>query len=129
MSGKLGRSGRRPKPIADLIVTGRFQHSRHAARLAHMAATPEAGRWYPAPEDREALGAAGRQVLDHWLAAYAFSIAEGALLLEAAKAADAMREWRERAMVDGRDQARASRLALAWCRHYVHVVEQLKVRQ
>jgi hypothetical protein len=130
MSGQKGRSGRKRLPLAHHVLSGTYRADRHGPLPANVAVMPAApDTWQPSSGEYRQLGAEGRRLLDGMLAAYTFSLAEGLLALAAARAADAEREWRDRSLIDGQQQARASRLALAWSRHLAALLQQLKVQQ
>ena len=95
MSGKPGRSGRRPQKPWPTMVSAMPVQSQEPA-------------WEPAPEDWATLGEPGRRFLQALLDANDFNVIQGALLLQCAATLDALTQWRLEASSD----VKAARLCL-----------------
>src|SRR5262252_5273763 len=102
MSGQPGRSGRRRKPLADLVLTGRYRPDRHGPLPA--AGTPlpaiTGPEWTPAAEDLAGLGEAGKRFVAAMTTTFTFDLPEGVLLLEAAHCVEALAQWRPKSATD-----------------------------
>ncbi len=123
VAGKPGRSGGSNKlPLEQHIRRGTYRRDRHGPRalatVVTMPAAPEA--WTPT---ETGVGAAGRALLARFMERYELSLTEGEILLEAARAVDVLAALRAQALAD----IAAQRLELAWARHLVSVLGQLRM--
>jgi hypothetical protein len=121
MSGKAGRSGRRPKSVEAHLQAGTYRPHRHGPRPATVAA-PTA--WQPAAEELEGLGDEGQRFLTRMLAEYDYSGVEGVLLIQAAHTLDGLLAWRAAATTD----KQSARLTLAHTKVLAQLLAQLRVQ-
>lgn len=134
MSGMPGRSGRRPKPLADHLANGTYRRDRHGPRpanaptfagyLAPAPAPPPAWSWTPDAETMAALGPAGRQFLTAVLAQNDVDFLQGAILTEAARTLDDLTIWRAESATD----KTAARMANTFTRTFAALIAQLRFR-
>lgn len=127
-------AGRPRTPVATLRLTGGFRPGRHGHRLATATAPVAdlpAGGWQPAPEALAALDAAGQALVLAVLGACELTtVVEGAVLLEAGHAADALARWRavDLEACSLMDRARAGREVRGWSALLAQLLAQLKVQ-
>jgi hypothetical protein len=108
MSGMPGRSGRRPKPLADHLADGTWRRDRHGPRPVNPAkwadvlpsTTPPS--WQPDTEELASLGPDGRKFLGQVLDENTLDRFQGTLMLEAARTLDALTVWRVSAATDAK---------------------------
>src|SRR5262245_21626152 len=129
MAGRPGRSGARPKPIADHLLNGTFRRDRHGAPASHevLMAAPAAS-WTPSADDLARLGDAGRGLVERIVAEYEFDVLEGAIVLEAGFVASALARWRNPPSRSRLPPAARERLLLSLSRHLAALLAQLKLR-
>jgi len=123
MSGKPGRSGRRPRPLADHLADGTYRPTRHGPIPFHLRHPPEDPGWSPSPSDVAGLGEAGRQLLTTLLAPTSVNAMQGVLLLQAAATADALVAWRPH----GTTNPTAARLVDAYTKTLAALLAQARV--
>jgi hypothetical protein len=92
MSGRPGRSGRRPKSLQHHWLHGSYRRDRHGPfPPGGVTAGPDPVLdWEPTETDRAHLGPAGRRFLDEAMAAYLFNFSAGHTLLMMASELDHM---------------------------------------
>ncbi len=123
--GKRRGAGRPKLSPATHLLRGTWRPSRHGARPATSAAVLEmpapTGSWTPDPADLDALGTAGRRLVQAVLARYELALVEGAVLVEAAHACDALAAIRSAPHAD----VAAQRLEVVWSKHLTGLLSQL----
>ena len=111
MSGKKGRSGRRPLPVAAHILAGTFRKDRHAGRLAAVvpgATAPQLKLDMPPAALTAGLRERGLSlVLDLWGAYWEWEPQNLLLLHEAGLVADSLEEYARIIERDGKIQKTA----------------------
>jgi hypothetical protein len=128
MSGQPGRSGRRRKSLAHHVMSGTYRLDRHGPLPPNLPAWPQTPSspppWQPSAEDVAGLGDAGRQFVSAMLEQYDFDLAQGVLLVEAARVLDTLTVWRAAAATD----KSAARLAVQYTKTFAALVAQVAIR-
>ena len=126
MSGRLGRSGRRPR----FPLTAQFPPAPHVANWEGIlpgAAKPSTVKppdiWEPTADDLAGLGNAGRTFLMRLHEQNESNLVQGVLLLEAAHAVDALATWRPLASTD----KQAARLCVSLTKTVAALLAQIRV--
>jgi hypothetical protein len=122
-------AGRPALPVSLHLARGTYRPSRHATALSTQG-EPEA-HWQPEPGEFQALGAAGRALIEKLLMNFDVSLADGLTALEAAKAADRIEVWAAREATSGTPAAAAAaeRLRLAWAKHLAGLLHTLRAAE
>jgi hypothetical protein len=126
--GRRSGSGRRPKSLAELQLTGGFRTTRHAHLLK--PAFPSAPMaWSPDAAQLAAQGPAGRACVERLVAANELTEREGLFVLELGHVASALAAVRgvSREGQSLRNVAMLDRIELGWSRQFVALLAQLKV--
>jgi hypothetical protein len=131
MSGVRGRSGRKPKSVADrMLHNPAFRPPANVVPIATAPTLPDQGSvegWTPSRHDLAGLGRAGKTFLSKWVQVHVLNLQEGVIALSAARCLDDSRFWRRRSKRKGPDQARCAQLALGFERQFAQLLARLKV--
>jgi hypothetical protein len=124
-------AGRPRTAVTAHVRDGTWRTTRHGPLPANVATMPAVtpGGWAPTPADLAGMGGAGRQLVERLVASYTFSPMEGAVLLEAGRAAASLSAVRgvDRSGRTLRDVAALERMEMQWQRQLAGLLAQLKV--
>jgi len=127
-------SGRKPLPLETHVLRGSYRKDRHGplpASVGNVALMPApVASWHPEAAELRALPRAGRVIVGKLLAAYEFSTAEGALLLELGQAVGSLEAVRgtQRGGLSVREAIAMEKLEIAWQRQVAALIAQLRVQ-
>src|SRR5262245_61157378 len=126
MAGRPGRSGGHNRiPLAQHVLRGTFNVTRHGRRVAAIAGAPA---WQPSAPQLAALDVEGRAFLDRLRATYDLTLVEGELALEASVAVDRLNEIRlTRREASPKDQRALDKGEQEWQKRFASLLLALRV--
>jgi hypothetical protein len=135
MSGRKGRSGRKPLSANEALMRGCYRPERHGALPENVIAMPTPTTlgqggiegWSPSRADLSTLGQKGKGFVKQWVDVHVCNLREGVIVMAAARALDEAARWTKRSHGKGPHQARSARLALGFEKQHTALVSQLRV--
>lgn len=132
--GARPNTGPKPRSLASRALTNariQLPDGENVFAMPPLPTPPQAGvddGWRPSAADLRKLGRTGKTLVLRWVDAHVMTLAEGTILLAAARCRDQADRWHARARGKGTAQARHSRLALQYERQFAILLSQLRVR-